>query len=182
MSNDIQGPGPASGYIPISNEVDLATLMFSVQTERADLLDDMVRDQAAKIQYNNDRLKELNEAMSMVNAKTPEGDDTSTICYDKIDALDPATGEIKSYDLDDFLESRGVKLPAGDGNGNYDKEEFNVIVTNTKNSIDSLTSTSQLDMTQLQSTMSKYNQTFEALSSFLSKYYQSLSTITGNLR
>lgn len=182
MTGPIGGAGAVGGYVPISNEVDLSTLMFTVQSERASLLDGMVREQAAKIQYNNERLKELNQAMSLANAQSQSEDGGKL--DGKLNALDPATGQIREYTLSEFLADRGVTLPdkpEGD-DGKYTKEQLGVITTNIKNSIDSLTSTSQLDMTQLQSTMSKYNQTFEALSNFISKYFQSLQTITGNLR
>ena len=89
---------------------------------------------------------------------------------------------IETMTVQQFLDMKGVETPNKDKDNNYSKEEIALITTNIKNSVDSLTSTSQLDMTQLQSTMSKYNQTFEALSNFISKYFQSLQTITGNLR
>ena len=179
MPDPIGGAGAVSGYVPISNEVDLATLMFTVQSERATLLDGMVREQAAKIQYNNERLKELNEAMSKVNNLGESGGNLGDI---SMQALNPATGQIETMTVQQFLDMKGIETPNEDGDNNYSKEEIALVTTNIKNSIDSLTSTSQLDMTQLQSTMSKYNQTFEALSNFISKYFQSLQTITGNLR
>ena len=179
MTDPIGGAGAVGGYVPISNEVDLATLMFTVQSERATLLDGMVREQAAKIQYNNERLKEMNEAMSKVNNLGQSGGNLGDI---SMQALNPATGQIETMTVQQFLDMKGIETPNEDGDNNYSKEEIALITTNIKNSIDSLTSTSQLDMTQLQSTMSKYNQTFEALSNFISKYFQSLQTITGNLR
>ena len=51
-----------------------------------------------------------------------------------------------------------------------------------KTQIASLTSTSQLEMTQLNSVMNKFNQTTAELSNWLSKDAQSKNTITGNLR
>lgn len=179
MVDGVGGAGAVSGYVPVSNEMDLATLMFTVQSERATLLDGMVREQAAKIQYNNERLKELNEAMSKVNNLGESGGNLGDI---SMQALNPATGQIETMTVQQFLDMKGVETPNEDGDNNYSKEEIALVTTNIKNSIDSLTSTSQLDMTQLQSTMSKYNQTFEALSNFISKYFQSLQTITGNLR
>lgn len=179
MVDGVGGAGAVSGYVPVSNEMDLATLMFTVQSERATLLDGMVREQAAKIQYNNERLKELNEAMSKVNNLGESGGNLGDI---SMQALNPETGQIETMTVQQFLNMKGIETPNEDGDNNYSKEEIALVTTNIKNSIDSLTSTSQLDMTQLQSTMSKYNQTFEALSNFISKYFQSLQTITGNLR
>ncbi|CAN5554401.1 hypothetical protein BH09ACT8_BH09ACT8_18800 [soil metagenome] len=51
-----------------------------------------------------------------------------------------------------------------------------------KAEIDSLTSTSQLEMTQFQSTISKFNQTSEGLANWLAKDAQSKNLINGNLR
>lgn len=179
MTYPVSGSVPVGNALPAWEEIDLATLMFTVQTERADLLDGMVRDQAAKIQYNNERLKEFNQAMSLANQYGESGGDLDNVT---MEALNFNTGEIETMSVQAFLNSRGVSTPNDDGDGNYSKEEINLVVTNIKNSVDSLTSSSQLDMTQLQSTMNKYNQTFEALTNFISKYNQTLSTIIGNLR
>ncbi|MEZ0294968.1 MAG: hypothetical protein ACAI35_00785 [Candidatus Methylacidiphilales bacterium] len=64
----------------------------------------------------------------------------------------------------------------------YTKGGFDSIMNHMKSFIDNLTSTSQLEMTQLQSVMNKFNQTTEGLSNWLSKDSQSKNTITGNLR
>ncbi|MDQ5910699.1 MAG: hypothetical protein QG599_2796 [Pseudomonadota bacterium] len=175
----VSNNSPVGLSLPGSGEIDLATLMFSVQSERAKLLDSMVRDQAAKIQYNNERLKELNQAMSLANQYGESGGNLNDV---KITALNTTTGKLEETSLQTFLDRRGVTTPNEDKDGKYSKEEIALVTTNIKNSIDSSTSSSQLDMTQLQSTMNKYNQTFEALSNFISKYYQSLNTITGNMR
>ncbi len=55
-------------------------------------------------------------------------------------------------------------------------------LSNLKDKAESLTSSSQLDMAQLQSTMGKYNNSFEMLSNFVSKYGSSIDSIVGNLR
>ncbi|HOB61164.1 MAG TPA: virulence-associated V antigen [Candidatus Competibacteraceae bacterium] len=181
MAGEVGGVGAVNSYVPVSNEVDLATLMFTVQSERATLLDGMVRNQASKIQYNNERLKELNEAMSKVNNLGQSGGNLGNVSMQALNtSKNPPV--IETMTVQQFLDMKGVETPNKDKDNNYSKEEIALITTNIKNSVDSLTSTSQLDMTQLQSTMSKYNQTFEALSNFISKYFQSLQTITGNLR
>lgn len=192
--------------------------MLTVQTERAVLLDDMVRAQAANIQYNNERLKEFNTAMSLANQY---GELDGNLHDIKMEALNLDTGEIERMSVQSFLDSRKVSMPEdskkekikekfkkafvegmiGLSKGNYNvtvdkastpdadssgdtysKEEIGIIVNNIKNSVDSLTSSSQLDMTQLQSTMNRYNQTFDALTNFIAKYNQALSSVIGNLR
>lgn len=176
---DISG---VSGNYQISgvsaDSMTLDSLMLAVMSERTTLLDDQVRGQAEQIRYNNERLKELNGAMSMANQFTESGGKPSEL---SVTALNTTTGQVESMSLKSFMDQRGIEYP-DDPDNYYSKEEWGIVVTNLKNSVDSLTSTSQLDMTMLQSTMNKYNQTFEALSNFISKYNQSLSTITGNLR
>ena len=88
-----------------------------------------------------------------------------------------------SQAMKDFLAANPqIAYTDSDGDGKLTATEYKTLMDNLARERDSLTSTSQLDMTMLQSTMSKYNQTFEALSNFTSKYFQSLQTITGNLR
>ncbi|CAK0759575.1 hypothetical protein CCP4SC76_3160001 [Gammaproteobacteria bacterium] len=63
--------------------------MFSVMTERANVLDSMIRAQIKQTQYNNARLKEMNTAMNMLNAHSgglENFSDDKTIF--KLDALD----------------------------------------------------------------------------------------------
>lgn len=194
--NSVNPNIPIASPLPTWQELDLATLMFMVQSGRAELLDEMVRDQAEKIRYNNERLKELNQAMSEVNQY---GESGGTALGEKITALDLQTGETSEMSVGEFLRSRDIALPKSSNLDNlveggitlppemadaaiYTKEEIALITASIKNSIDSLTSSSQLDMTQLQATMNKYNQTFEALTNFISKYNQTLSSIIGNLR
>lgn len=159
----------------------LSTLMFSVMSERSEILDKNIRTQIQQTQYNNERLKELNTAMSAVNAMGESGGNlgSSTMQALNTSANPPV---VESMSVQAFLNMRGVTTPNSDGDNNYSKEEIGIVVSNIKNSIDSLTSTSQLDMTQLQSNMTKYNQVFDSLSNMLSKLAQSLQTIIGNLR
>ncbi len=172
-------PVNAGLYIPLNtDQMTLDSLMMAVMTDRAELLDQQVRDAAAKIQYNNDRLKEMNAAMSAANQYTQSGGKPSNVT---VTALNMNTGQVENMSLKTFMDQRGISYPS-DPDDYYSKEEWGIVVTNIKNSVDSLTSTSQLDMTMLQSTMNKYNQTFEQLSNFISKYFQSLNSITGNLR
>ena len=80
----------------------------------------------------------------------------------------------------DFWESLGAKTASG-GN-DYDAAEWDVNIEGLKGKIEALTSQSQLETTKLQQTINKYNQTFEMLSNFINKYFQSISTIIQNLR
>ncbi len=96
--------------------------------------------------------------------------------------LDETMDVAMSPAMKKFLDDNGIPYADSDGDGKLTKAEWDTVLSNLKNFTDSLTSTSQLDMTMLQSTMNKYNQTFEQLSNFISKYFQSLNTLTGNIR
>jgi len=88
-----------------------------------------------------------------------------------------------SQAMKDFLAANPqIPYTDSDGDGKLTATEYQGLMDNLTRERDSLTSSSQLEMTMLQSTMGKYNQTFEALSNFTSKYFQSLNTITGNIR
>lgn len=88
-----------------------------------------------------------------------------------------------SQAMKDFLAANPqIPYTDSDGDGKLTASEYKTLMDNLTRERDSLTSSSQLEMTMLQSTMGKYNQTFEALSNFTSKYFQSMQTITGNLR
>jgi hypothetical protein len=93
-------------------------------------------------------------------------------------------GDIPSMsdDLKNFLNANKIAFDDPDGDGVLTPQAWDDLLKGLKGMQESLTSSSQLEMAQLQSTMGKYNQSFEMLSNFTSKFFQSLNTITGNIR
>lgn len=89
---------------------------------------------------------------------------------------------VMSEQLKALLDKHNIAYNDPDGDGALSPKEWDNVCRSLKDVQDSLTSTSQLEMAQLQSTMGKYNQTYESLSNFTSKWFQSLNTITGNIR
>jgi hypothetical protein len=87
-----------------------------------------------------------------------------------------------SDDLKNFLNANKIAFDDPDGDGVLTPQAWDDLLKGLKGMQESLTSSSQLEMAQLQSTMGKYNQSFEMLSNFTSKFFQSLNTITGNIR
>jgi len=87
-----------------------------------------------------------------------------------------------SDDLKNFLNANKIAFDDPDGDGVLTPQAWDNLMQGLKGIQESLTSSSQLEMAQLQSTMGKYNQSFEMLSNFTSKFFQSLNTITGNIR
>ncbi len=158
----------------------LDALIMSVLTARADILQTQLEEQIASIQQKNDLLETANAWLAEAKAlKTTAG--TS------------GRSEI-TQDMKDFWEQMGANL-ATDSNGNplgtdddgdglreYNSAEWDVNIEALKGKIESLTSQSQLETTKLQQTINKYNQTFEMLSNFINKYFQSISTIIQNMR
>jgi hypothetical protein len=160
---------PISGITTpeLSGNMTLDALMLAVMSERAQLLDGQVRNQVDQVRQKNDILKQANhwmaEARKLQNAA---GTGCSTM---------PAN-------MKAFFSAHGIKWDTKGSDDLHNKDEWGINIENLKGFTESLTSTSQLDMAQLQSLMGKYNQTFEQLSNFISKYAQSLGSIAGNLR
>lgn len=103
---------------------------------------------------------------------------------EKINEVTVETNDVElSEEFKAFLQANpDIAYTDSDGDGKLTTTEYKSLISSMESFRDSLTSSSQLEMTMMQSDMNKYNQTFEALSNFISKYNQSLGTITGNLR
>lgn len=151
------------------SNMNLDTIMMMVNMDRANMLDAQVRSQAASIKANNDILVQANSIYAQM--KQAE----SMVAQDK----KPSADMIKA--IDEFCDAQGIKQAAGDLK-DHSRQDWDINLTYMKSFIDNRTSTSQLEMIQLQSIMNKFNQTTEGLSNWLSKDSQSKNTIVGNLR
>ncbi|ELR67208.1 hypothetical protein C942_02716 [Photobacterium marinum] len=145
----------------------LDSLMMMVMMDRSNLLDSQVRDKIENINAKNEDLKEINGVMSQLR------NDMSKVGTD-----DDDTGSL-SPEVEDYLAANFSDFNRSDS---YNRKTMQLQLENLKGKAESLTSSSQLDMAQLQSTMGKYNNSFEMLSNFVSKYGQSIDSIVGNLR
>lgn len=166
--------GPASNEINryiIGKEVDLAkpsldSLVMAVLTARADILQVQLEDQIESINKKNTTLDKANAMLARAkDLKEDAGSSSATTM---------------PQDMIDFWQSLGAKRAEGDSS--YTSGEWDVNIESLKGKIEALTSQSQLETTKLQQTINKYNQTFEMLSNFINKYFQSISTIIQNLR
>lgn len=151
------------------SNMSLDTIMMMVNMDRANMLDAQVRAQAAAIKEKNDLLVQANNLYAEMKQveKTVGAGGT------------PSADVIKA--IDQFCDAQGIKQAAGDLR-THSKDDWQINLGYMKTFIDNITSTSQLEMTQLQSIMNKFNQTTEGLSNWLSKDSQSKNTIVGNLR
>lgn len=159
---------PNSGVTPVENPVEyqesLESLMFRVLGERAEELDKNVREQARKIKLKNEQLKIANDMMQ--KARKARGEDGDTEMPD---------------DLKAWMEKNGIKIVGEDGE-DLSAEEWDLNISNIQSFIDNLTSTSQMDIINLQAMMDKHSQTFNLLTGFLSKSAKINESIISNIR
>lgn len=146
---------------------DLATLMIRVLTGRAEILDENVRTQASQIAEKNTLLKEANVFLADARIKQSDAGD----------GCSEMSAEMKA-----FFESNNIKYDTTGDDDDHNKDEWGINIENMQTFIDSLTSTSQMDLIDLQSTMDKYGETFDLLTNFLSKYASKIDAIQGNIR
>ncbi|WP_067518776.1 hypothetical protein [Endozoicomonas ascidiicola] len=168
------GPGASEvRTFMLGESVDLTkpsldALMLSVLSARADILQGQLEDQIKAIQERNDLLEEANQMLARArDLKNQAG--TSGL------STMPA-------DMVEFWIKLDAKRSRTGDDENHNSSEWDVNIEGVKGRIEALTSESQLDTTRLQQTINKYNQTFELLSNFINRYFQSVSSIIQNLR
>ncbi|MBO9480129.1 hypothetical protein [Salinisphaera sp. G21_0] len=146
----------------------LDALIMGVLTARADILQTQLEDQIESINQKNDLLEEAN--MYLAKAK------------EKKAAAGTSGSSIMTKDMVDFWKQMGAQTDRSGNDNSHNAAEWDANIEHLKSKIESLTSQSQLQTTKLQQTINKYNQTFEMLSNFINKYFQSISTIIQNMR
>ena len=176
MKKTIKMINSAAGAPINQNFIDKASLdalMLAVMSERAELLEETLREQVQEVRSKNDKLKNANSMMAKARAAKKGS---------KEDKKTDMPKEVR-----DFFAANDI--PWGDGGKKIDQNkthklnstEWDLAIENMKGWSESLTSSSQLDMTKLQSTSGKFNQTFEMMSQFISKYYRSGDNIIKNI-
>ena len=165
------GPGAASinAYLlgePVDfSKPSLDALVMSVLTARAEILEVQLRDQITSIQDKNAKLEEMNDWLARAKKQKAQAGSTGKSGF--------------NTEFQKYWESIGATHQNGD---RHNAADWDVNVEGLKAKIEAMTSQSQLETTKLQQTINKYNQTFEMLSNFINKYYQSLSSVIQNLR
>lgn len=165
------GPGASqiNAYL-LGEQVDFAkpsldAMIMAVLTARADILQNQLEEQIESINQKNQTLESANNMLARAKEL-------------KADAGTSGTARMPQ-DMVDFWDSLGAKY---DDSDTHNSSEWDVNIEGLKGKIEALTSQSQLETTKLQQTINKYNQTFEMLSNFMNKYFQSISTIIQNMR
>ena len=165
------GPGASqiNAYL-LGEQVDFAkpsldAMIMAVLTARADILQNQLEEQIESINQKNQTLESANNMLARAKELKAEAGTSGTARMPQ--------------DMVDFWDSLGAKY---DDSDTHNSSEWDVNIEGLKGKIEALTSQSQLETTKLQQTINKYNQTFEMLSNFMNKYFQSISTIIQNMR
>ncbi len=138
----------------------LDAMIMSVLTARAEILQVQLEEQIKSIELKNDTLKQANDWLAKAKKAKEQG----------ASAMTP--------EMINFWKSMNAEyIPSG-----LNATKWDANIQGLKSKIETLTSQSQLETTKLQQTINKYNQTFEMLSNFINKYFQSISTIIQNMR
>ena len=146
----------------------LDALIMAVLTARADILQTQLEEQIESINQKNDLLEEANTFLAKAKEKKA--------------AAGTSGSSTMTQDMIDFWDKMGAQTDRSGNDNVHNSAEWDANIEYLKSKIESLTSQSQLETTKLQQTINKYNQTFEMLSNFINKYFQSISTIIQNMR
>ncbi|MFK0570975.1 hypothetical protein [Endozoicomonas sp.] len=166
------GAGEINSYL-LGEPVDftkpsLDALIMSVLTARADILQAQLEEQIESINQKNNQLEAANQMLARAKELKAQAGTSGN--------------STMPQDMVAFWDSLGATTDRTGNNDVHNSAEWDVNIESLKGKIEALTSQSQLETTKLQQTINKYNQTFEMLSNFINKYFQSISTIIQNLR
>ncbi|WP_067515280.1 hypothetical protein [Endozoicomonas ascidiicola] len=144
-----------------SSRLTLEALAFAVLTARADIVQEQLEQQINVVNQRNDTLRQA----------------TSYIVEAR--GLRDAAPSNMPVAMNEFWTNLGLTVV---GTNPLSEDDWNQNIRLFNSQAESLTSQSQLETTQIQQTIAKYNQSFEMLSNFTNKYFQSLTAATQNLR
>jgi len=142
--------------------MDLETALMAVQSNRANLLDQQLRDQINQIQSRNEMISKLSTLLGRLQQLQPG----------KGSAALPAELRLE-------LKNAGVTLPAAEV---LKGEEWTSLMAQLKSKIDGISSSQQMDMLRLQGLSNKRNEAFDVMTNFIKKMQDSRSSIIGNMR
>ena len=151
-------------------KVPLNALMMAVMVQKTSIIELQLRDSVTGMQENHSELKNANDIIAEARAlkaasSKAENEEGTSYLSDKILT---------------FMEEKNISWNV-DKDRNLTKKDWDVVIENVKGWSESLTSTSQLEMTKLQSLSGKLNQGVEMLSQFVAKYFRGGDSIIKNL-
>ena len=149
----------------VEHKLSLETVMMKALSGRSEILDDQIREQAKIIADKNALLKEFNGYLQEARVEQSKKETTTM-----------------SPEFVKFIEDNNVTVPNDDGDNRYSKDEWASVIENMQTEIDSLTSTSQTDLIDLQAIMNKYDEVIKQQTNFLSTSHGEKDSIIGNTR
>lgn len=149
--------------------MDLETAMMAVQADRANLLEQQLKDQVASVQARNDQIAKLNTLLAALQGLLASLDGAEKSSRTLASFSDAQKAQVKS-----LTDAVGVTLQATD--------KVSDLVTQLKGRLDELSSSQQMDMLRLQSLSNKRNEAFDVMTNFIKKMQDSRSSIVGNMR
>lgn len=152
------------GQIDLSG-MDIETALQAVQQDRAQLLENQLKDQMAAVQQNNETIAELNNLLSELSGV--RGQSAADGHYALSDSI---TGKLAADGLADSSKK------------DYTPEELDQVIQSIKGKIDSLSSSQQMDMLRLQELSNKRNEAFDMMADIIKKMQDSRNDIIGNIR
>jgi hypothetical protein len=180
MSTPVGGIG-ATGFVNLE-ALDVETALMAIQSQRANLLEDQLKDQLATVQERNVKIEALNNMLAKVRAQRPDNaDDTESLGGTvTIPGFGGTDGKQISYGDTELVQS--LKDYGIDATGAMNQGEFDQLIATITSKIDGLNSSQQMDMLRLQSLTNKRNEAFDLMTNFLKKSQDSRSSIVGNMR
>jgi len=160
---------------------NIPELIMAVQIERANVLENQIKDQIGDMQKRNEWLKTANAHLATLRTNRPN--DTSALgnYYPASKPGEPSKKDT-AEDAKKWMDANGVKIENTGSDSRGNQGEFDAAINNLKSSIDSVNSQSQMDMVRLQGLMDKRNQAFDMLTNNLSKFSKSMDSVIGNMR
>ncbi|MEK3985878.1 hypothetical protein MHB77_21295 [Paenibacillus sp. FSL K6-3166] len=146
-------------------DMDLETAMMAVQSSRASMLDEQLKDQIAAVQAKNETISQLNQLLGVINeelGKLPSGAEAGSAVQ-------------LADDKGAMFTAMGMAIPQTKG-------ELENLLGQIKSKIDSASNSQQMDMLRLQSLSNKRNEAFDVMTNFVKKMQDSRSSIIGNMR
>lgn len=192
----IQGMSGAQSVTSLSADaLDIETLLLSVQSARARLLDtqlaqqiDLIKDRNAKVDKLNNLLTSLTDLSKLYGST----DGTAKLEDQKgwKDLSDTQKKEAKEK-LDAALKETGLTMAdlagaqgAIDTNnmGKITLGQVTVAIEKTRGMIDSLNNTQQMETLRMQSLSNKRNEAYDLMTNFIKKMQDNRSGIISNMR
>ena len=168
VANSINAPSANAGVsITQLQTLNLETALMAIQSGRASLLEDQLKNQLNDVNARNSRIAEMNEDLSIMRTVSSSLGDKSTTLINSEDK--------KKYES--ILTKYGIDSSKITNKGELDKAMENV-----KSLIDGESNSQQMDMLRLQSLSNKRNEAFDLMSNFVKKMRDSRSSIISNMR